>query len=97
MNYKSTPLLFIPFIENAVKHSSTTKRNSFVNIYFQVENGYLKFYCENTKQSNPIQNKYSGLGLKNIRRRLKLLYDNSYSLDIYESTEKYIVNLYLKI
>lgn len=91
------PLLFIPFIENTVKHSSTTKNNSFVNISFQVENGYLKFYCENTKPSNPIQNKYGGLGLKNIRRRLELLYDNSYSLDIYESTEKYIVNLYLKI
>ncbi len=97
LNLQVYPLLFIPFVENAVKHSWTTRSDSFVNISFQIENGYLKFHCENTKPSTPIQHKSGGLGLKNIKRRLELLYNNKYILNIHESAEKYIVNLYLKI
>lgn len=91
------PLLFIPFVENAVKHSLTTKGESNINITFQKENDYLHFFCENSKPISPAKQKPGGLGLKNIKRRLDLLYGDTYTLDITESNEKYIVNLYLKI
>jgi len=91
------PLLFIPFVENAVKHSLTTKGESNIIITFQKEDDYLHFYCENSKPNPPVKQKAGGLGLKNIKRRLDLLYGNNYTLDVTESNEKYIVNLYLKI
>lgn len=91
------PLLFIPFVENAVKHSLTTKGKSTITIEFLKENDRLHFCCENSKPLAPIKQKSGGLGLKNIKRRLDLLYGDTYSLDIAESDEKYIINLYLKI
>ena len=91
------PLLFIPFVENAVKHSLTAKGESSIIITFLKEDDYLHFRCENSKPKTPIKQKSGGLGLKNIRRRLDLLYGDAYTLDIVESDEKYIVNLYLKI
>jgi sensor histidine kinase YesM len=91
------PLLFIPFVENAVKHSLTTKGESNISIAFLKENDYLHFCCENSKPMAPVKQKTGGLGLKNIKRRLDLLYGDTYTLDVAESDEKYIVNLYLKI
>lgn len=91
------PLLFIPFVENAVKHSVSVKEEAYIRIFFREEKGYLHFYCENTKPVTPSKYKSGGLGLKNINRRLELLYGNNHTLHIDESDKKYIVNLYLKI
>lgn len=96
-NLELPPLLFIPFVENAVKHSLTAKGKSFVRISFEQEEDILHFYCENTKPTVPVKHKTGGLGLKNIKRRLDLLYGNDYTLDIAESDTNYIVHLYLKI
>ncbi len=91
------PMLFIPFVENAVKHSLTTKGESQIVISFSSEKDCIHFYCENTKPVVRIKQKTGGLGLRNIKRRLDLLYGSAYTLDIVETEEKYKVNLYLKI
>jgi len=91
------PLLFIPFVENAVKHSLTTKGESNIEIVFSMEKEYLYFRCENSRPIVPIRKKTGGLGLKNIKRRLELLYGDSYSLDVVESNDKYITELHIKI
>lgn len=44
-----SPLLFISFVENAVKHNNDTSKASFVNLYFSVQNNELRFKCENSK------------------------------------------------
>lgn len=95
-NLELPPLLFIPFVENAVKHSLTAKDKSSVYISFEQKEELLHFYCENTKPMIPIKHKTGGLGLKNINRRLDLLYGSNYTLDITESDTNYVVHLYLK-
>ena len=95
---KVFPMLFIPFVENAVKHSLTAKGEAEIAISFSKEKNNLYFHCENTRPTTPTKQKTGGLGLKNIKRRLDLLYsNNAYTLEIAESKEKYIVNLYLRI
>ena len=96
-NLEVYPLLFIPFVENAVKHSLSAKGESIINIVFSREQDNLYFLCENTRPSVPVKHKSGGLGLKNIKRRLDLLYGNSYILNISEEENKYIVELWLKI
>lgn len=91
------PLLFIPFVENAVKHSHTVKGESSVQLFFKREGEELHFICVNTRPSHPTGNKTGGLGLKNIKRRLDLLYGKDYRLDITASEMSYIVHLYLKL
>ena len=91
------PLLFISFVENAVKHSLAIKGEAIINLAFTKENNLLHFYCENTKPTVSVKHKSGGLGLKNVKRRLELLYDNDYTLEIKDLENSYIVNLYLKI
>ncbi|MDP1238630.1 hypothetical protein Q6335_27700, partial [Klebsiella pneumoniae] len=60
-----------------------------------VENSRLIFTCRNSVSPDLSleEDRYSGLGLKNIKRRLELLYQNQYSLDIISTETEYIVNL----
>jgi len=96
-NLEVFPLLFIPFVENAVKHSLSAKGKSIINIVFTREQDTLYFRCENTRPSVPVKHKSGGLGLKNIKRRLDLLYGTTYTLGITEQENRYIVELWLKI
>lgn len=91
------PLLFIPFVENAVKHNSDNRGSSYINLSFTLANNKLTFICENSKPANPTRQTEGGIGLVNISRRLNLLYENSYSLEKYETDYKYIVKLILEI
>ena len=90
------PNLFTTFVENAVKHSvDLTDNNTYITLDFAVENSKLIFTCRNSRsQDSPLEStKYSGLGLKNIKRRLELLYQDQYCLNIMSTETEYIVNL----
>lgn len=92
------PNLFISFVENAIKHSVDLDNPSEIWVKFIVSDNQLKFICENTKPSELIVNSTnSGLGLANIKRRLQLLYQNDYTLEIEEKTNNYKVTLILPI
>lgn len=96
-NIQIPPLLFITFVENAVKHNSDSLKLSYVNLYFKVENNKLQFICENSVPQNPIIKKEGGIGLSNIRRRLDLLYKDNYELRLDKEENKYTVHLELDI
>jgi hypothetical protein len=91
------PLLFIPFVENAVKHSSDSENSSFVHIEFRVCAGQLSFVCKNSKPANPVKKHEGGLGLNNIKRRLDLLFGDDHSLELQDEETCYTVNLQIKI
>lgn len=92
------PLLFIPFVENAVKHNFDSENPSYVHISFIVNDKRLEFQCSNSKPPATIQKgKIGGIGLANIRRRLALLYPGRYLLERKETEEKYTVILYLDL
>lgn len=90
------PLLFIPFVENAVKHNLDTNK-SYVHLKFRMEDDRLLFECENSKPAKPVKRDAGGLGLANIKRRLDLLFENNYVLDVLETETTYTVNLELKL
>jgi sensor histidine kinase YesM len=91
------PLLFIPFLENAVKHSADSENDSYVRVNFAMQDGQLSFVCENSKPAHPAKKKVGGLGLKNIQRRLDLLFEKNYSLELLEQENSYTVNLEIKL
>ena len=90
------PFLFIPFVENAIKHGATTVGHSYLTLHFKVDKGRIDFISENSKPAVK-QNTIGGLGLGNIKRRLELLYPNDHTLEIKDDTDKYIVNLSLPL
>lgn len=88
------PLLFIPFVENAVKHSFDSEHPSSVRISFKVDDNRLEFHCENSKPSVAVsKGKVGGIGLANIQRRLGLLYPDRYQLELKEDENRYSVIL----
>jgi sensor histidine kinase YesM len=92
-----TPMLLIPFVENAFKHSSNSKGYK-VAINLKVEGKTLEFTTENTM--NPYkrsQNGSGGIGLQNVKRRLDLTYPDRYKLDIVEDGKIYKTHLKINL
>lgn len=89
------PFLFIPFVENAVKHSTDSFNSSFVKISFQITKTQLHFTCINSRPdtSQVAGKQVGGIGLINIQRRLLLLYPESYNLQVTEHSNSYLVKL----
>lgn len=93
------PLLLITFVENAFKHGVSYERTSFVNISMDAEDGRMLFTCVNSKQPAAGQTmpKEGGVGLRNVRQRLRLIYGDGYRLDIDDGADSYTVSLSLPL
>lgn len=91
-------LLFIPFVENAVKHNPDSDHASFVRLVFRIDSSSLEFTCANSKPiEKGVKKETGGIGLKNIRRRLSLLYPGEHVLDIEDMETTYRVTLKLNL
>jgi len=88
---KVPPLLFISFVENAVKHNP--ENDSRVDIHFRVANGQLRFECRNPKARRAPEMRTGGIGLQNIKRRLELLFGRRFRLDLEDGKDNYTVKL----
>lgn len=89
-------LLFISYLENAFKFGTSYEQKSVIEIVFTIEDGYLLFLCTNT--INVFNKKdVGGIGLKNSKQRLDLLFKDSYDLNIHETDETYTVKLKIPI
>nr|WP_299382973.1 sensor histidine kinase [Allomuricauda sp.] len=93
------PLILINLVENACKHSDAVSNpKGFIHIDAKViEDKFLQFSISNSvKQlSQKVTAKVGGLGLKNIKKRLSLLYGNNYSIT--ENNDGDVYHLKLKI
>ncbi|NML22632.1 histidine kinase [Pseudoflavitalea sp. G-6-1-2] len=97
-NIQIPPMMFIPFVENAVKHNHDPDASSYVNLSIDLKHNRLQFRCENSKPAGLPMEKGSvrgGIGLANIRRRLNLLFPSKYELNINNTEHSYHVDLQL--
>ncbi|WP_372950272.1 sensor histidine kinase [Mariniphaga sp.] len=97
---KIAPLILLPFVENAFKHGvSHSPGITFVSINIKIVETNLFFKVENSK--NPaIKNEVghsNGVGLKNVRKRLDLIYPGKYMLKIDKTEKTFSVNLSLQL
>jgi len=90
------PLLYISFIENAFKHGVSYQTYSTICVAMQTEEGNLVFNCSNTNNGQN-EEQHRGIGLENIQKRLKLIYDDNYTLSITKSTESFNVLLIIPL
>jgi hypothetical protein len=96
--YSIMPLTFIPFVENAFKYGISAHTNCFIHIQIEIDSGMLNFTCDNSiTDTIKDQNRSSGVGLDNIRKRLELAYPNRYSLEIGEDSTAFHVKLQINI
>lgn len=73
-----SPLLFIPFVENAFKHSKIENlKGGFICIRLKVNDRTIVFQVVNSiPENNFIKDEVGGIGLENVKKRLRLLYPN---------------------
>jgi hypothetical protein len=87
------PLLFIILLENAFKHGvETLVENAFIHIKLYNDDDYIHFLIENNFDPNEI-NESNGIGLKNLKKRLSLLYMNKHELKVDSSKNLYKTTL----
>jgi len=79
------PFILMTFVENAFKHvSKDNDRDNWIQIGLRLHANMLAFEVSNS--TSPLATRqalhYGGIGLKNVQRRLDLLYPGLYNLDI---------------
>ncbi len=97
------PLMLITFIENAFKHGISYQHDSFIDVKVEIAGTELRFSCRNSKAEKNNEEKLrvsdgmsemkGGVGLANVRQRLKLLYDSRFTLKIQDNPDFYSVQL----
>ncbi len=86
------PLLLITFVENAFKHGISYQQQSFIDIKADIRQNRLHFTCRNSKAPKG-NDQPGGVGLQNVKRRLRLIYGENYLLDIKDETSSYNITL----
>lgn len=92
-------MIYITFVENAVKYSTMTSGGRKVTVRFEISEQGVAFKCENTfgasrcKNGRKTEHKAGGLGIANTRRRLQLIYSDRFELTQCAEDNKYIVKL----
>ena len=98
-NKMIAPLLLIPFIENSFKHgASKMLTHPFVKLRVTVENSTIHFFISNSRPA--LQEKLTtkgNIGLKNVKKRLELLYPYEHELDIIEEPGRFSVFLKIRL
>ncbi len=94
MNLQIAPYLLIPFIENAIKHGVITDENYPLSIEL-IKSGNNLHYTVKNKIINKEKDKMGGIGLDNLRKRLKHSYQGKHVLKTKQEGTNFIANLIL--
>ena len=87
------PMVLIPFVENAFKHGSIIDGFLEIEIVIKFSDNTLVFSIKNTILLDDAVQESKGIGLKNIKKRLAILYPKNHSLSIFEEKNRYNVTL----
>lgn len=93
------PLLLIPFVENSFKHGASKMiTHPWVKLRITIENNRLHFIIMNSVPAiTEATHSKGNIGLKNVRKRLELLYPDSHELNIASESVSYAVYLNIEL
>lgn len=89
------PLLLIPFVENSFKHgASNAMDHARIHLQISTANDHLKFKISNDIHPIPVRgDERVKIGLKNVKKRLQILYAEKHSLHFLEVDGIYSVTM----
>ncbi len=92
-----SPLLMLPFLENAFKHGASEQiEKPWMGVDISVANHVLK--CKITNSKNEIiAHRSNGIGISNVKKRLELLHPGKYELKINDEGDFFAVSLMVKL
>ena len=90
------PFILITFVENAFKHGvASTTRPAWVTLSMQIEHNQLTLHVANSKPAGTAA-PAGGVGLRNVQKRLALLYPNLHTLTVSDQPNDYRITLILQ-
>ena len=93
-----TPLILIPFIENAFKYGVKLEQPSEIFLTLNFQNGEMEFTARNPVfASTGTDKSSSGVGIQNTRKRLEIMYPNKHKLNIKDNGKEYLVKLLISL
>ena len=98
--FEIEPMLLIPFVENAFKHGMVNSEEASLVIRINIDPvaSMLFFKVENCiAPMSDSKDPDSGIGLKNVSRRLQLLYENKYTLNTQIQHNIFTTNLIIQL
>ncbi len=91
-DYKIPALLLLHFVENAFKHGVLDNKEQPVSLEMKIVGDELEFKINNfIKENENLDNQ--GIGYKNIKHRLDLLFKKNYQLKHFQKENRYFVCL----
>jgi two-component system LytT family sensor kinase len=93
------PMLFVPLIENAYKHSSEKEGENIIRIAVTIENTAI-FFSASNKYDNSAKNgdqSSNGIGLNLVRRRLEIIYPGKNIFKISRDIDRFNVELKIEL
>ena len=94
--YQIAPMLLIPFVENGFKHGISLREPSWIKLKLHHEGGRILFEMRNSihlRKGEDPEKMRSGIGLKNVLHRLKLLYPNRHEFYMHQDEKEFFVQL----
>jgi sensor histidine kinase YesM len=98
-NYYIAPLLLLPLVENCFKHgTSQMLEQPWVHLHATIVNDQLHVKLLNGKVNEEKAGAAApGIGIRNVKERLSLLYPGKHELHISSEEEVFIVNLKVEL
>ncbi len=87
------PMVLIPFIENAFKHTNNKKLQHAIAINIVIGDTDMEMICKNRFEVKTDSPADSGLGNELINKRLELIYRGKHRLEVLVEGEVYTVHL----
>jgi LytS/YehU family sensor histidine kinase len=91
------PLVLLPFVENSFKHGVSGQIDQcWISVHVHIEGRQFTLQVSNSRVEQA-ENTVGGIGMENVRKRLKLLYPETHELKITAESEVYVVRLELTL
>jgi len=93
------PLILLPFIENSFRQSHSVVEQPWINLDINIENEMLTMKLMNGISSTFINdgNEIKTTEIKNVEKRLDVLYENNYELKMHADQEIFITMLKINL
>jgi LytS/YehU family sensor histidine kinase len=92
------PLMLLPFIENCFKHGASRQlHRPWISLTIEITDDTMIMNLSNGRSGDPEKKKEGGIGIRNVRNRLGLLYPNAHQLHIEDKPDVFAVKLEMKL
>ena len=97
--YTIAPLLLLPLVENCFKHgTSKVIEHPWIRIDADLKDNWLLVKLINGRPAGSASDQYTeGIGLANVKKRLRLLYPARHELNIISEEDLFIVNFKVEL